>query len=547
MSMKRYTMIAAALTLCCNLFAQKDSLDAIIQVENDYNPVVMKANKQSFTPQIEMPAETKPLDLIFSQGATPYGTFTSNRNIKEILPKQESTLPGYVRLGYGNNNNVDAMAAYRFNPSYNNTLDLIASFNGFSTGIDAYESEWDSRLFTTWMGAEYTHHFDHLDLGVEATLNKKVFNYRESAFAGGLTDKQNSGRYKIMMKALSKNSGPLSYKANLGFTTSSRKYAAGEEDKTTENRITVGGKVAYELPNDDIQNIGVEAVIDGFIYNSALKPEMNEYENYISIRINPFMNFRFDDWKLRLGVHTDMLTANGSFFAFAPDCSLEGPIAEGIRLIAKATGGRTLNTFSSIEEMSPYWCYIPGSEQYTATYKVFDLMAGLNITAEPLLINLHTGYAYTKDDMFASVSDASVIHTTFTQGGSHNVYLGGRIDYDCGGWLKLTANVRYDKWSNSGSDNLLMYKPQITAGLNCDARIYDGLYATIGYKFVNYTKGEEENIENMNNLEAKLSYKFNKQIGAFVTGSNLLGSEYEAYPGYLIQGTNFLIGANISF
>ncbi|MBQ2878184.1 MAG: hypothetical protein IJE42_04540 [Bacteroidaceae bacterium] len=50
--MKRLFFIAAALVISSTISAQKDSLDAVIKVENEYNPVVLKANKQNFTPQI---------------------------------------------------------------------------------------------------------------------------------------------------------------------------------------------------------------------------------------------------------------------------------------------------------------------------------------------------------------------------------------------------------------------------------------------------------------------------------------------------------------
>ena len=106
--MKR-TIISAIVALFAAItFAQSDSLNAVVNVENDYNPIIVKAVKQSFTPQIEMPTDNTPLDLVFSRSATPFERFVSNRDLSNLLPAQETLYNGYARLGYGNYNNVDA-------------------------------------------------------------------------------------------------------------------------------------------------------------------------------------------------------------------------------------------------------------------------------------------------------------------------------------------------------------------------------------------------------------------------------------------------------
>ena len=99
--MRRYTILSAIMLITSNLFAQNDTIGAVIQVENDYSPVVVKANKMGFTPQIEIASDYTPLDLVFSQKGEPFNRFVSQRNVKDVLPTQEMLLPGYARLGYG--------------------------------------------------------------------------------------------------------------------------------------------------------------------------------------------------------------------------------------------------------------------------------------------------------------------------------------------------------------------------------------------------------------------------------------------------------------
>ncbi len=555
--MKKEIILIATLLFSLGVYAQKDSLNAVIQVENDYNPVVVKANKQSFTPQIEMPNESNPLELMFSQEATPYTKFTSERNVKELLPKHEVAHPGYARLGYGNNNNMDALFGYRLKISERDNVNLFASTNGFDTKLNGFWNKWESRMYDTWLTSDYTHKFDYLTLGIEAGINNKVFNYQTIKLDNLRkvpTDKQHSNSYKVMLNVNSNLAGAFSYSAKAGYRLNTRKYSAGLKENISENHITAGGTVAYELPNEDIQKMGITMDIDGFIYNETLKPhDGRKYEDYASVRVNPFMNFRFDDWKIKIGVHADMLTANGTFFAFAPDCSIEGIIADKVNLFATATGGRTLNTFATMEESTPYWDYSPGdSKQYTATYKIFDITVGGRIAFEPLSVNIYTGYAYTKDDLLSTNEIMGNRQTIlFVQENTRNLYIGGRLGYDYGGWFNFVADARYDYWKSSGQEYHLLYKPEISIDLNGEAQIYKGLSALLGYTFTRYTKSNEEphkgRIANMSDLHAKISYKFLNRYEAFVSGSNLLDYDYQIYPGYFAQGINFMIGASVGF
>ena len=87
----------------------------------------------------------------------------------------------------------------------------------------------------------------------------------------------------------------------------------------------------------------------------------------------------------------------------------------------------------------------------------------------------------------------------------------------------------------------------IQANLKADARLYDGLYATIGYTFTGYTKADGKRNEEMNALNARISYRFHRQMAAYIQGNNLLNSEHQLYPGCEAQGTNVIGGVSINF
>lgn len=558
--MKRYTILSAIMLAASNLFAQNDTIGAVIQVENNYAPVVIKATKMGFTPQIEIASDHAPLNLIFSQKGEPFKRFVSQRNVKDVLPTQEMCLPGYARLGYGTGNNLDLKAAYRFSFGKRDRLTLFASMDGYNTDIDYNDEEWRSRFYTTEINADYTHNFDNLTLGVEADIKNSVFNYMQPIFyANNLrmpetTDKQNCGSYALLVKAASNTMGALSYKAYAGFTINNRKYSASIAENIGETRLRAGGTVRYELAHENLYNLGANIDIDGFIHNSALKPEdgpgiHDRYSDYALIRLNPFGNLRFGEWKGRLGIHADLVTANSPFLAVAPDIRIEGPLAQGISLYAAATGGRKAASFETLDILSPYWNYIPGVKQPATVYNLCDISAGVRTTIGALYTNIYAGFSYTIDDLMPTAdAKTSILYTKFIQDNSRDIYIGIDAGYDFGGIVNVEGNIRYDRWGCSDNDDLLMYKPMLTAGIKARARIIEGLYANVGYTFTSYTSGNDDlKIEDKSYLEARISYRLHKQLNLFLQGNNLLDCQYELYPGCLAQGANAMVGASINF
>ena len=163
--------------LATALFAQKDSLNAVVKVENEYNPIIVKAIKPGFTPQVEAASVSAPLDLVFSRSATPFERYLSSRDVTALLPAQPVVYNGFARLGYGNNGWLDTKLGYRFDFGANDKLNLFASLTGYKCDIDALSSgEWESRFYNTWLMADYTHTFRALTLNVAGLLDVQLDN-----------------------------------------------------------------------------------------------------------------------------------------------------------------------------------------------------------------------------------------------------------------------------------------------------------------------------------------------------------------------------------
>lgn len=552
--MKKNILAIAAIMLSCTLFAQTDSLRAVVNVNNEYNPVQIKVNKKNFTPNISNGSKASAPKYEFTTEAMPYKGFVSERNTDELLPGQETPYNGYVRLGYGITNEVDLKASYNLDVTERDNFKMAASMDGYKKELDGLYNKWDSRMYNSAVDIEYTHTFNNLWLGVAGDFNNRVFNYQNAGFGQYVTDKQNSINYGARINGGSTATEGFGYSFNTAFNHNGRKYSTGIEEDIYENSVNAGGSAWYDIDNSELRRVGIMINADMFLYNKELRKSTFGYDNYCSIDIDPYLDFNLGSWALRLGTRMNLVTANGAVFAIAPDIKLKKSFANNVSFFAKATGGRTDNNFSKLESITPYWGFDKEvSKQLKPTYRVLDAAVGSTITFEPLSIDLAAGYVYTKDDLLQqveyleTVSQHAFVYSNFAQKNTHDAFFSARVGYDLGGWLKVSGDARYDYWECDNHD-LLVLKPEITLNLNAEVKPLRGLVVNAGYNFTRFTDGEEgTRLVNKNDLNLRVSYNITPWLGAYLQGNNLLDKKYYEYAGYLTRGIHGVIGLTANF
>lgn len=536
--MKKSFLLSLAIAVSSTLFAQKDSLNAVINVENDYTPVVTKATKKGFTPQTEGESNSTPLALEFSQKATPFKGFTSERDVQELLPGQQASLPGYARLGYGTGNNVDGKISYQYKITERDNVKAMASIEGYSSEIDGYNGKWDSRMFNSWVSTDYSHRFDKLLLGVNGIFENNVFNYQRT----NLPDKQNNKKFDVGVYGASQLAGPFAYKFNVGFARNHYSHLADYPIAHAQNNIYVNGLVSHELDSKDISNINLGIELDNYSYSGH-----KHLKNFFAANFNPYTDINLEHTKIHIGAFVSLLTDNGSTFAIAPDLGVDFGISKTISLYATVKGGRTASTYEAMEQITPYWQNAYSKPAYT----IADVTAGTRITHKNLSFDLYTGYAYTKDDFLCYaqpvINWADNCFEIISASGQENTtrfYAGAKAMFDYEGWLKLEANTRYTHWK-CDEKYLLGTKPEFELGLTAESRIIDDYYVTLEYNFATY--GHDAPSMNKNELNLRTSYKLLDRYGVFIEGNNLLNREYLKYAGYYAQGINVLLGVSAAF
>ena len=554
--MRRIIILMNALVLCAAAVAQNNERDAVVNVENDYNPVVIEVNKKNFTPSTQRATDAKPIKIVYSTEGMPYGSFDGESEAEDVMPVKQKEFPGYARLGYGTTNDLDAKVAYRveLGKKKQGTLRVAGALDGFKSEVDGWFNDWNSRLFTTAVDAGYTHKFKKLELDIDGKFKNDVFNYQSSGekFFSTLTDKQNSRRYSLELGGVSKLTGPASYWFNVGTGYTGRSHLSGSNTGFGETTISAGTGFGLEIYDTWLHSLGLDVNVEAFHYTSALRKAELGYGDQMSIDIDPYLNFNVGKWSLKLATKMNFMT-EGTLFAIAPDVEFKGHVMENVALFAKVGGGRTHNGLATLDGMTPYWSIDTNkSKSLEPTYRIADASVGTRISFEPLSIDLIAGYAYTKDDLLQVLGEQadgrwSLLYADFKQDNTHNAYITTRLGLDIRSWMKLSADARYDLWECKDNE-LLVMKPEITVNVDAEARVAEHLTLRVGYNFTRYTKsGENGRINNKYDLNARLSYRFGKRIGAYIEGNNLLGSNYLEYAGYYTRGARGSLGVTMNF
>jgi len=540
--MKKSILLAVAFIATGALYAQKDSLNAVIQVENDYNPVVTKAVKKGFTPTTEKSDNNTPLELEFSQEATPFKGFTGERNIKELLPKQNGNYNGYARLGYGTGNNVDAKVSYQHAMGEKDKVSAVASLEGFNSNIDGPDGKWDSRFYSSWVGVGHTHKFSNAEWQSNIEFSNNVFNYNTTQPG----DKQNVQKFHIGTGLSSMLAGPFAYEVGVRYSRNHYKHlpflwneAVQKKGRFGENNFGADAVLKYELDGETWRNIALGINLDYYSYYKNIG-----YRNFAELNLNPATNLKTGDWNIRLGAQLNMTTKGGTFLAVAPDISVEGAISKTVSLYATIKGGRKASSLETLEMLSPYWAC---SEQLKPAYTVADITSGVRISQKALSVNMYLGYAYTKDDLLTYAQPSLLqegIGSCLAQENTIHVYAGARAGYDHKGWLKGSIAAKYNYWK-CNEYSLLGTKPEFELEINGEARLLEDIYMNVTYSFATYAHDNPS--LNKNELNLRTSYKFADRFGAFVEGNNLLNRNYVKYAGYYEQGINVLMGLSASF
>lgn len=542
-------MCLAALPVALQAQEQKKDTTLVrtVVVEQEYNPDIMDATKVNVLPRVEPPAVSKKAvaydEKLMPATRIPAGLMQPYTGQEA----QEKATAGYARLGYGNNNNLDLQAAYRFALTDLDRLNLQLGMDGMNGKLDMGEGQekWKSRYYRTRAGVDYQHRFRNLDFNLGGHFGLSNFNF----MPGWEDSKQKFTAGDVHLRLQNRNKDlALDYALETNLLLYQRQHDPAAAD-AGESLVRTKAEVSGDISDGQLIRIGF--YMDNAFYRKA------EFDNYTSFGLNPAYRFHNDDWQLTLGAHVDMAFGFGKQFRAAPDVQVQYNFSDSYLLYAQATGGKRQNDFRRLESYNPYGQLY---NQLDATYEQLNAAIGFKASpADELWFHVYGGYQDLKNDLFVGI-DYSVggpesnYRLLLNQADARNIYVGGALDYSYKQLFGFHASAVYRNWSTPTEESatyaesmILGFKPALEADARIDVQPLSALRFSLGYRHIGRSKVEGERADAVSDLYLSAHYELFRNILVYARLNNLLNKDYQYYEGCPAQGINFLGGVSFRF
>ncbi len=514
-------------------------LNRTVIVEQDYNPIIVDAQKINAVPKVQE-ITVPPRDVVYDSKLSPATRFPIETvgifAAKEVQP---DAARGFVRMGYGMYGNLDARANYLFTPTENDKINIFFGMDGRKGKLRMFDSDqkWKNHYYRTRAQVDYTHQFNTIDLNIGGNIG--LSNFNNNPMSPSRQKRFTSGMGHLGVTSTS-DEFPVQFSAETNLMLYSRQYNYIHTGAIKETLIRSKANVTGVISDEQIISLGL-AMNNRFI-------SYNDYDNYTSILLNPYYKFTADNLKLRLGANADLAFGFGNKLRFSPDVAVDYIFADSYILYAKATGGRMMNDFRTLEMHNPHAeLFTP---QLKDSYERVNALAGFK--ASPLIglwFNLYGGYQNIKDDIFCEVdlTDPAIAPIIYNTTNTGNSFVGGDVNYDYKELFGIELNLKYQNWD---ADNELAYmlKPELTFGGELNLKPIKQLGINLGYQYIQRTKvGNNKRPDAVSNLNASANYELFENISIYARATNLLNNKHSYFLNYMDQGISFIGGMSFRF
>lgn len=535
---KRYiTLLTVVLTAMASM-AQviNDTINRMVLVESTYNPIIAGAVKRNFIPEEMKPTMSKE-QVVYADENVDLTNFDREAKPAHAVPVvPEKGTPGYAHLGYGNYNNLSAMAAYKLRFDERNDWAIKAHIDGWNGKLKLDDnSKWPSRLYDMGIETDYNTQLGDVALNIGAHAAYYNYNYLTTKDTTIVQSAYNLGAHMGIKGSIGEN---YYYQANLGYTHFGRSTYFATKVPHSEGHLHIDASLGRDLYDWGMAKLLVSS--DLLAYKG-----LEGYSNYHSLTVTPRWDYRHGDFLFVSGLNLDFLMGKNvnTPVQASPECSIS--YVPNNRFAAKLTldGGRDIHTFNSLYSLSPYWASM---QQIKPTYTFMNayIEGGVRII-EGLHLHLGGGYKVLSNALFETVMDS--VGTTYTGITNHNAQVVGldiAISYNYKDIVSLSAKSAYQYWMLKGDRALLARAPQFNTDVDARVRIMPKLHAYTNLKWITFTGNNERDIIDWS-LGA--NYALNKQFSFFLDAHNLLGHRHSYYTGYPAQGFNVMAGAMFKF
>ena len=533
-------LLAAAIGIAQNA---NDTINRMVLVESTYNPIIAGAVKHNFIPEEVKPSVSKE-EVVYAKESMGLTHFDRQaQSAKAVEMASEKNMPGYAHLGYGNYNNLSALAAYKLQLGKRSDLALKAHADGWNGKLKwGSNDKWRSYLYDMGLDADYT-----LNLG-KATLNAGVeaahytYNYLGYSIPTDGTDAQKANSLDAHLNIKGVVKEHYHYYAAISYTHFDRSAHFAYSTPHSENHLRSETSFGVDLYEWGMASIGLR-------YDLLTYQGLADYHNYGSFGITPKWEYRYGKFEFIGGFNMDFLAGKHTLhpIQLSPECSISYVPNKVFTALLTLDGGRDIHTFGNLYELSPYWA---SANQLRPSYTFLNarLEGGVRIF-EGLHLHIGGGYKIVSDALFETAMDSlGVVYSGITNHEAQVATVDGAISYNHKDLVSLSAKGAYYHWMMKGDRALLARAPQLDASFDARVRIIPNLYAYTNLRWMMFTDTKVMPRErDIIDWSLGANYALNKHFSFFLDAHNLLGHRHSYYTGYPSQGFNVMAGAIVKF
>ncbi|MBR1804345.1 MAG: hypothetical protein IJ775_05515 [Muribaculaceae bacterium] len=614
MKMKKYISVMLLAAMATGAAAQQSTtpqnqkeLNKEITLEKDFVPEVKKAVKKNTLPAVKKVTPPAKTTVNYSDWANPIDVPSS---IPTMMPYGYRTAHnfshkrGYLVVGGGMAANFAGSAGYRIVDEQNTTLGAWLQHNSTWAGKNSSllvpdgEKRLKQKFNDNVVGLDLMHRMKYGTITMSARGHFDSFNYY-----GGIDPLWDDAHKQTFMEfglkggwdaeAMLSNDRTMDYNVGLAFNHAGYDEPVLEDVKAAkENTFNLTAGAEYGI-ND---NVGVGLQMDADYVNTSLT---DGSRNYFLLTLQPY--FTWENSILSAHVGADLLLGKPQLFDFSgkhadgfatgkfhvsPNVQLNFNFAPGAAFYVDVTGGKTLNTLSSLAAQNRYSA--PMAFNYN-TFSPFDGEAGFKIGPfAGFSMKVYGGYGIFKGDLNALLipsvmgqaeSGVATIlpYTPFTfyiPLKARGMKIGAELNYKYRSLVEATAGivyapaddeVNYGGWTRGypldGFDGAslvsnidLKFTPIRQLAFNVGLNVRSGR-SQVEQRYIVDEAGEQildvvnewYDMSDVINLHAGASWRFDKVVTLWVKGDNLLNRKWDVLPGMGAQKFNVMGGVSLVF
>tara|TARA_B100000780_G_scaffold230745_1_gene170494 strand:- start:1466 stop:3232 length:1767 start_codon:yes stop_codon:yes gene_type:complete len=586
--MKKYILVVIFMVSTLQVFSQKkskklpkknDSINEVINVVTSYTPTIADAFKIKKNPRVLLSNNTKKQQLSYSIFSAPVAsTFIPKSGVvKGIdLGQKERLFDNYIAVGYGNFNTPFLEAFLHQNRKFESEYGLYLKYTSSEDGIET--TSLNNGYSDVSLGAYYRKEERIFVWKIGGSIQQQKYNWYglpaipfDDQSINAIAEKQTYRFYELESELIFEDSYFSTVKASLSFF----------DDFFGSKEISFSLNPNFKLPLDRINRSFKDLKLHTSIhylqgeFEQNYMDESNITYSFFKLGIHPIYKIDWKRFNIKLGskvyLNFDLENSLTDILAY-PDVQITYPIISDLITIYMGAGGDLhTNSFQSITKENPF---VSPTLFLTQTNEQYNLFGGINGKfSSNVSFKVKASYKSNEDQVLFvrnnSKSDGVFNTSTsllgFQYGNSFNVFYDDISSLSIFTEIEVAINNGFTIGGNLQSNSYTTTFQQEAWNLpKLEGSIYgnykdDQWYGTANIFFV----GERKDLfysgifpsttAGMQSLEAFVDvnlnggYHFNDYFSAFVKLNNILGSNYERYANFNVQGFQALAGITYKF